>query len=215
MRGQPAVLGREPDGRRAARQPTGSASPARSSSEAHVTHRFVATEPHGGTIGRRARGRGSTPARASSSTWAATARSPRSRRACSAAEHAGDVAMGMLPTGTANDQGGASACTSARRSRPQRRGGSRRARRCRLRCRARSRSSAAAADPPRSVLRLVQRWASARRRLETRNRDRELGSARSPGSVRCTAIRWSTGGRRAQSGSRRATWSTSSSSSRR
>ena len=46
-----------------------------------------------------------TPAFASSSRWGAMGRSARSRPACSRSAAKERVALGMLPTGTANDQG--------------------------------------------------------------------------------------------------------------
>ncbi|MEO7735067.1 MAG: diacylglycerol kinase family protein [Kofleriaceae bacterium] len=71
--------------------------------EAHVPHRFVATEPEGRTI-ERVREVIDDGARVviymgGDGTFAEVA------KGIFASRHAGDVVMGMLPTGTANDQG--------------------------------------------------------------------------------------------------------------
>ncbi|HET7501686.1 MAG TPA: diacylglycerol kinase family protein [Kofleriaceae bacterium] len=72
--------------------------------EAHVPHRFVATEPEGRTIDRVREVIDDGGARVviymgGDGTFAEVA------KGIFASQHAGDVAMGMLPTGTANDQG--------------------------------------------------------------------------------------------------------------
>src|SRR6201999_4023692 len=71
--------------------------------EAHVTHRFIATEPHGGTIGivRKLVDAGTRVViyMGGDGTFAEVA------KGILGSEHAREVAMGMLPTGTANDQG--------------------------------------------------------------------------------------------------------------
>jgi diacylglycerol kinase family enzyme len=72
--------------------------------EAHVPHRFVATEPEGRTIDRVREVIDDAGARVviymgGDGTFAEVA------KGIFASHHAEDVAMGMLPTGTANDQG--------------------------------------------------------------------------------------------------------------
>jgi diacylglycerol kinase family enzyme len=72
--------------------------------EAGVAHEFVATEPHGGTVGLVRRAIDEGEARrvvymGGDGTFAEVA------KGILAAEHGPEVAMGMLPTGTANDQG--------------------------------------------------------------------------------------------------------------
>ena len=102
MGGQPAVLvgnptahsGKAADWIRVARAQL---------DEAHVAHRFVATEPHGGTIAvvRDLVDAGTRCViyMGGDGTFAEVA------KGILGSAHAGDVAMGMLPTGTANDQG--------------------------------------------------------------------------------------------------------------
>jgi len=72
--------------------------------EAHVPHRFVATEPDGRTIDRVREVIDDAGVRVviymgGDGTFAEVA------KGIFASHHAGDIAMGMLPTGTANDQG--------------------------------------------------------------------------------------------------------------
>jgi diacylglycerol kinase family enzyme len=72
--------------------------------EAHVPHRFVATEPDGRTIDRVREVIDDAGVRVviymgGDGTFAEVA------KGILASRHAGDLAMGMLPTGTANDQG--------------------------------------------------------------------------------------------------------------
>jgi diacylglycerol kinase family enzyme len=71
--------------------------------EAHIPHRFVATEPEGRTIDRVREviddGARVVIYMGGDGTFAEVA------KGIFASRHAGDVAMGMLPTGTANDQG--------------------------------------------------------------------------------------------------------------
>ena len=72
--------------------------------EAHVPHRFVATEPDGRTIDRVREVIDDAGVRVviymgGDGTFAEVA------KGILASRHAGDIAMGMLPTGTANDQG--------------------------------------------------------------------------------------------------------------
>ncbi len=102
MRGQPAVLvanptaqsGKAADWIRVARAKL---------DEAHVPHRFVSSEPHGGTIAvvRNLIDAGTRVViyMGGDGTFAEVA------KGVLGSEHAADVAMGMLPTGTANDQG--------------------------------------------------------------------------------------------------------------
>src|SRR5215216_3853753 len=71
---------------------------------AHVPHKFVATEPEGATIDRVRRLIDETGTRVviymgGDGTFAEVA------KGILGSAHASDVAMGMLPTGTANDQG--------------------------------------------------------------------------------------------------------------
>lgn len=72
--------------------------------EAQITHRFVATEPEGATIDRVTEAIDQGGARViiymgGDGTFAEVA------KGILASQHAKDIAMGMLPTGTANDQG--------------------------------------------------------------------------------------------------------------
>src|SRR6185503_14741436 len=72
--------------------------------EANVPHKFVATEPEGATIDRVREAIDDGGARViiymgGDGTFAEAA------KGIIGSQHAGDVAMGMLPTGTANDQG--------------------------------------------------------------------------------------------------------------
>src|SRR5438132_4833955 len=72
--------------------------------EAAVAHRFVATEPEGATVDRVREAIDDEGARVviymgGDGTFAEVA------KGILASDHAADVAMGMLPTGTANDQG--------------------------------------------------------------------------------------------------------------
>jgi diacylglycerol kinase family enzyme len=71
--------------------------------EAHIPHRFVATEPDGRTIDRVRdvidEGARVVITMGGDGTFAEVA------KGIFASHHAGDIAMGMLPTGTANDQG--------------------------------------------------------------------------------------------------------------
>jgi diacylglycerol kinase family enzyme len=72
--------------------------------EAHVPHRFVATEPEGATIERVREAIDSDGVRViiymgGDGTFAEAA------KGILASAHAADIALGMLPTGTANDQG--------------------------------------------------------------------------------------------------------------
>jgi diacylglycerol kinase family enzyme len=103
LRDQPAVLvanptaqsGRAADSIRVARALL---------DEAHVAHRFIATEPEARTIERVRALIDDEGARVviymgGDGTFAEVA------KGILASRHAGDVAMGMLPTGTANDQG--------------------------------------------------------------------------------------------------------------
>jgi len=85
--------------------------------EAHVTHRFVATEPEGRTI-LRVREAVDAGARVvvymgGDGTFAEVA------KGILASDHAGEVAMGMLPTGTANDQGKSFGLTAGAASIPR------------------------------------------------------------------------------------------------
>ena len=102
MRGQPAVLvanptahsGKAADWIRVARAKL---------DEAQVSHRFVSTEPQGGTIAvvRDLIDAGTRVViyMGGDGTFAEVA------KGVLGSDHAGEVAMGMLPTGTANDQG--------------------------------------------------------------------------------------------------------------
>jgi diacylglycerol kinase family enzyme len=72
--------------------------------EAHVPHRFVATEPEGATVDRVREAIDDGGARViiymgGDGTFAEVA------KGILASRHAAEIAMGMLPTGTANDQG--------------------------------------------------------------------------------------------------------------
>ena len=140
--------------RRAARRPTGSASRARCSTRRTSRTASCRPSPRAATIDRVREAIDDDGARVviymgGDGTFAEVA------KGIFASQHAARVAMGMLPTGTANDQGKSFGLDCrAGRARAQRRG-DRRGRDRRLRRRPARDRARPQGDPPRSVLRLV------------------------------------------------------------